>query len=324
MTDVVPVEADWDEAPNLLEGAQELTLTAQQCDLAYWLTAVAQGTLKGRAERGHAAATPDYMRKEGPLREALILELGNRALAEERAVRVLSHYIAAAPDLPGLEFFSTQLIDEARHAMIFRNHLTDLGVAPAELLGYIAEQGADYTERVLDPISGFAVDVVRNEGFAAGVAVFTLVIEGVLAPAAELSERKWQLLDPAAGEIARGASIDEIRHLAVGSSIVREHLRAHPGDRAALLDVVGRGRRLWDELPAEEFVLHREELFQEGMHAHADLLRAYEVFPGRPLLETTPHERYDLAERWTDDMAESRLPYMGLPEAVDIIRTTPR
>ncbi|MGW7594698.1 hypothetical protein ACWGK9_37080, partial [Streptomyces rubiginosohelvolus] len=54
----VPVEADWDLAPNLLDGAQELTLTAEQCDLGYWLSAVAQGTLRdGRAERGHTAAT---------------------------------------------------------------------------------------------------------------------------------------------------------------------------------------------------------------------------------------------------------------------------
>ena len=33
----VPTEADWDLAPSLLDGAQELTLTAQQCDLASWL-----------------------------------------------------------------------------------------------------------------------------------------------------------------------------------------------------------------------------------------------------------------------------------------------
>lgn len=318
----VPIEADWDHAPNLLDGAQELTLTARQCDLAYWLTAVAQGTLRGRAARGHDAVTPEYMRQDNPLRAALRLELGNRAIAEERAVRVLSHYVAAATDLPELEFFTTQLVDEARHALIFRSHLTELGVPAEDLIGYIRREGADYTERVLNPIAEFATETVRQEGFVAGVAVFTIVIEGVLAPAAELSERKWQLLDPAAGEIARGASIDEIRHLAVGSDIVREHLAAEPSYRPKLLDVVRRGRALWDELPVEEFVLHREELFQEGMAAHAELLRDYEVFPGRRLLETTPKERYDLAEEWTDRMAEIRLPYMGLPEAVDIVRTT--
>jgi len=319
----VPLEADWDRAPGLLEGAQELELTADRCDLSYWLTNVAQGTLRGRAARGHAAATPDYMREPGPLREALVLELGNRSIAEEIAVRVLSHYVIAAPGIPELEFFTTQVIDEARHSMIFRDHLPDLGIPRDGLFDFIAEQGADYRARVLDPISQFATTVVRDEGdFIGGVAVFTIVIEGVLAPAAELSERKWGALDPAASEIARGASIDEIRHLSVGSSIVREYLQRHPSYRSRLIDIVRRGRRLWDELPVEEFVLHREELFQEGMFAHAEALRDYEVFPGRKLLETTARERYDLAERWTDDMAEVRLPYMGIPEAVDLVRTT--
>jgi hypothetical protein len=318
----VPIEADWDRAPNLLDGAQTLVLTAEQCDLAYWLSAVAQGTLRGRAKLGHATATPDYMREPGPLRDALILELGHRSLSETRAVRVLSNYVIGAPALPELEFFVTQVVDEARHAMIFRNHLVELGVPEEGLLEYIAEQGADYTKRILNPIAEFATSIVRDENdFIGAVAVFTIVIEGVLAPAAELSERKWVLLDPAAAEIARGASIDEIRHLSVGSSIVREHLERNPDYRPRLVELVKRGRRLWDELPVEEVVLHREELFQEGMQAHREALRDYEVFPGCKLLETTPKERYDLAEQWTDDMAAVRLPFMGVPEAVDLLRT---
>jgi hypothetical protein len=325
MTTEIPLEADWDRAPNLLDGAQEMTLTAAECDLAYWLSAVAQGTLRGRAERGHATTTPAYMRRPGPLREAMVLELGNRSLAESRAVQVLSNYVIAAPGVVEQEFFTTQVVDEARHAMIFRRHLTELGVPEDGLLEFIAKQGADYTARVLNPIAEFATQVVRDEGdFIGAVAVFTIVIEGVLAPAAELSERKWGMLDPAAAEIARGASIDEIRHLTVGSSIVRDHLRRHPEYRPRLIELIRRGRTLWDELPSHEFVLEREELFQQGMGPHRELLCDYEVFPGRRLLETTPQERYDLAERWTDDMAEVRLPYMGIPEAVELIRTTPR
>jgi hypothetical protein len=321
----VPLEADWERAPNILDGAQELTMSAQKCDLAYWLSAVAQGTLRGRADLGHATVTPDRMREPGPLREALRLELGNRSIAEARAVKVLSHYVAAAPSIAELEFFTTQVVDEARHAMIFRRHLVELGVPETDLQAYIEKEGADYTERVLNPIADFATGVVRDDGdFIGAVGVFTIVIEGVLAPAAELSERKWTLLDPAAAEVARGASIDEVRHLAVGSDIVREHLIRHPEYRPRLIELVRRGRELWDELPVDEFVMHREELFQEGMGAYADLLRDYEVFPGRKLLDTTARERYDLAERWTDDMAEVRLPYMGIPEAVSMIRTTER
>jgi hypothetical protein len=327
MTHTVPHEADFDLAPNLLDGAMNLTMTTRDCDLVYWLTAVAQGTLTGRAATGHAVAagTPEFMRKPGPLREALILELGWRSIAEERATRALSYFVVEAPGVAEMEFFATQVLDEARHAMVFRNHLVELGVPADRLHETIAEISADYTAEVLAPIEEFVVRTVRDEGdFVGAVAAFTIVVEGVLAPAAELSERKWDRLDPAAGEIARGAGIDEIRHLTVGSSIVREHLIRNPDYRSRVMEIVKEGRRIWDELPVLKYVLRREELFQEGMREHADLLEGYEVFPGRKLLETTPMERYDIAEQWTDEMAEARLRYMDLAEATAILATNTR
>jgi hypothetical protein len=326
MTHSVPREADFDLAPNLLEGAMSLTMTTHDCDLAYWLTAVAQGTLIGRAATGHsvAAATPEFMRKPGPLREALILELGLRSVAEEMATRELSYFVAKAPGIPEMEFFATQVLDEARHAMVFRNHLVELGVPAEQLHQTIAEMSADYSAEVLAPLEAFVVRLVCDEGdFAGAVAAFTILGEGVLAPAAELSERKWDRLDPAAGEIARGAGIDEIRHLTVGSSVVREHLIRNPSYRSRAIEIVTAGRQLWDELPVLKYVMRREDLFQEGMQEHADLLDGYEVFPGRKLLETTATERYDIAERWIDEMAEARLRYMDLTEAAAILSRSP-
>jgi hypothetical protein len=288
------------------------------------MTAVAQGTLTGRAETGHSAAavTPAFMREPGPLREALILELGWRSVAEDRATRALSYFVAGAPGVPELEFYATQVLDEARHARVFRDHLVELGVPAAQLHETIAELSADYTAEVLGPMEEFVVRTIRDEGdFAGAVAAFTIVVEGVLAPAAELSERKWDRLDPAASEIARGAAIDEIRHLTVGSSIVREHLIRYPGYRPRIMEIVRAGRQIWDEVPVLRYVLRRENLFQEGMQEHAKLLAGYEVFPGRRLLDTTAAERYDIAERWTDEMAEARLRYMDIAEAAAILST---
>jgi hypothetical protein len=299
-----------------------LELTAARCGLAYWLGAVAQGTLRGRAETGHApqVSTPDYMREPGPLRDALLIELSQRSVAEEKATRLLAHYVANAPGVPELEFFTTQLIDEARHAMVFRNHLVELGVPASELRDTIAELASGYTRDVLEPVEEFTLRTVRDEAdFIGGVAIFTIVIEGVLAPAAELSERKWDRLDPAASEIARGATIDEIRHLTVGSSIIREYLVAHPEYRPRLLEVLRAGRRLWDEVPDRKYVIHREELFQEGMRQHAGVVGAYRIWPGRRMLDTTPNERYDTAERWTEELAEVRMRYMGLADALPIV-----
>lgn len=322
MSKPTPPEADWESAPGLLDGAMGLVLTADQCNLRYWLGAVAQGTLLGRVETGHAeqATTPEYMKEPGPLRDALILELGYRSVAEDKATRILSHYVANAPGVPELEFFATQLIDEARHAMVFRNHLVEMGIPADELHATIADLAAGYTRDVLDPVEEFTLRTVRDEGdFIGGVAIFTIVIEGVLAPAAELSERKWDRLDPAASEIARGATIDEIRHLTVGSSIIREYLIQHPEYRPRLMDILRAGRRMWDEVPDRKYVIHREELFQEGMRAHADVVGDYEIWPGRRMLDTTPDERYDTAEAWTDAMAEVRMKYMGLEDALPIL-----
>lgn len=263
------------------------------------------------------------MRVDGPLRDAQMLELGCRSVAEEQGTRALAHYVVGATNVAEMDFFATQLMDEARHSMVFRNHLVEMGVPAEDLHTTIAGLSAGYREEVLDPILDFAVRALRDEGdFIGAVAVFTIIIEGVLAPAAELSERKWNLLDPAASAIARGAAIDEIRHLTVGSSIVREHLRAHPEYHARLMDIVRRGRKLWDEIPDRKYIMVREHLFQEGMHQHAGLLADYEVWPGKRLLETGPEERYAMAEAWTDKMAAARLAYMGLPEAVDILRLT--
>ncbi|MGJ5755165.1 ferritin family protein [Streptomyces puniciscabiei] len=311
----IPQETAWDTAPGLLDGAKELTLTPERCNVAYWLRGVAQGTLAGRTETGHSAeaATPAHMREPGPLREALIHELGLRAVSEERATRILGHYVTNASGVPEMEFFATQLLDEARHARVFRQHLVELGVPQGELLAYIADLAADYRARVLDPLERWAVPIVSDpRDFIGAVAIFTIVVEGVLAPAAELSERKWDLLDPAAGEIAHGAAIDEIRHLTVGSTIIRDALLENPGYRPRLEQIIQEGLQLWNEVPDKEIVLPREHLFQKGMQDHTELLKDYEVWPGRRLLDTEPEERYAMAEQWTDEMAEVRMAYMGL------------
>ncbi|WP_411104996.1 VlmB-like protein [Streptomyces sp. cmx-4-9] len=319
MTSSVAPEADWDLAPGLLDGAKELTLGPEECDLAYWFTSVAQGTLRDRGETGHHkdAVVPDFLKEPGPLREALILEFGFRGLSEEIATRLLAPYVAIAPGVPELEFYATQLIDEARHARVFRNHLVELGMPAKTLLRDIDEMAADYRTRVLDPVVDFTLDIVRDQGdFPGGVAVFAIVIEGVLAPAAELSERKWTPLSPATGEISRGTAIDEIRHLTVASTILKNHIEANPGYRPRLMEILRSGVELWDSIPDREFVIHREELFQKGMAEHADKIGDYEIWPGVRMLDTTPDQRYDMAEQWTDEMAESRMAYMGLPVEV--------
>jgi hypothetical protein len=310
-----PVEADLDAAPGLLDGAMSLELTPQQCNLEYWIGAVAQGTLRGLAQGGHRpeTPTPDWMRQDGPLRQALIEEFAFRSVAEEKATRALSYLVLHAPDIDTMEFFSTQLIDEARHSACFRGHLLELGVARDELTGTIERVAGQDVADVLVPLEEFGLPLGRDHGdFIGGVIVLTVLVEGVLAPAAELSERKWRLLDPAAAEIERAAGVDEIRHLTVGSSIVKQYLAQHPDELERVRTLITRGRELWGGLPVLDMILRREELFQQGLAEHAELLADYEIAPGKRLLDTTAEERMMLAATWSLEMQESRLAYMGL------------
>jgi hypothetical protein len=314
----VPAEADWDTAPNLLDGAMHLELTAQDCNLRYWLRAVPDGTLRGRLD-GHApeVVAPEFMRRPGPLFDAITQEYAFRAVAEEKAARALSYLVPLAPDVDTMEFYATQVLDEARHAMVFRNHLVALGVPADELRTAIDTFAGREIRAILDPLEEFGLEIMRDRAdFLGGVVVMTVILEGALAPAAELSGRKWRPLDPAAADIDTGAGIDEIRHLAVGASVARHYLAEHPERKADTLALIRHGMRLWTELPVHEMVLRREELFQRGLEQHACVVGDYEIWPGRRLVDTTPDERLRTAEGWSNEMKDIRLRYMGLEEAL--------
>ncbi|MEU5538920.1 VlmB-like protein [Streptomyces sp. NPDC020362] len=314
----IPLEADWDNAPGVLEGARDLELTPAMCDLPYWFEHVAGSMLRRLSDGTVKAAAPtDAVVRPGPMREALIDEFTFRTLAEEKATRALSFLVFHAPDRDCLEFYATQLVDEARHARVFRDHLLVAGVSDEEISAAVARTAATSGAAVLDPLEEFGLGVLRDrQDFYGGVLVLTVLVEGILAPAAELSERKWKVLDPSAALVERGANMDEIRHLAVGSAVIRQYLTRRPEARAGLVDLVREGRRLWEELPMQEVLYRRESLFQEGLAEHGHLLGDYEIWPGRRLVDTGIEERMEAAERWSRETQDARLKYMLLDEAL--------
>lgn len=317
-TKATPREASWNEAPGLIEGATQLELTAEECNLDYWFDAAPRGTLQGLVN-GHSAQTrvPSYMIEPGPLKDAIVNEFAFRSIAEEKATRSISYIVANSPDIDTMEFFGTQLIDEARHSRVFRGHLLELEIPPHELFATIQRISGEDSARILAPLEEFALPMIRDQrDFIAGVVILTIIVEGVLAPSAELSERKWRLLDPAAAEIERGANIDEIRHLTVGGSVVRQYLLNHPEEKDRVLDIVMQGRQLWSRLPTQEVIMKRELYFQHGLEQHADVVGDYEIWQGKRLIDTTPEERLGAAHSWSMQMQDSRLRYMGLAEAI--------
>jgi hypothetical protein len=318
----IPIHADFQQAPGLLEGATTIELAAEDCGLDWWIRAVAQGALVG-LDRGKrpGSTVPSFLREPGPLRDNLTVEFAFRSLTEWEATRLCAGATVAAPDVATMEFYATQTLDEARHSQCFRDHLIDLGVPPDKLLETVERVARPDADRLIKPLWDWGqpiYDAGRETGtyFIDTVAIVTILLEGVLAPTTELSELKWKPISPATADIERGACVDEIRHLSVGSSILRRHVQEHPEDKQRLVDLVADGRRLWAELPTPEIVYKREQMFQKGLEQHADVIGDYEITPGVRLVDTTPEDRMRLALEWSLDVQATRLEYMGLEEAM--------
>ncbi|MFJ5271737.1 VlmB-like protein [Streptomyces sp. NPDC088358] len=309
-----PAEADRHRAPSLLDGALHAHLTPEGCDLGYWFRAVPEGTLGGHPMgRSPDVPVPAHMMADGPLREAVMQELAFRSMAEEKAARAIAFLVAHAPDLAGMDFYTSQLMDEARHAYAFRGHLLELGVPQEELEATMESLAGADRDAVLTPLEEFGLSVMeKDRDYIGGVITLTVLVEGVLAPTAELSERKWRPFDPPAAEIERAAGIDEIRHLSVGTTIARRHVRRHPEEVNRIRELVARGAELWSRLPVQQLTSRREHLYQQGLEQHRDLAGDYELWPGRRLVDTTPEERMLAAAEWARATQDARLADMGL------------
>lgn len=308
--------SDWDTAPGVLEGVKDVEMDPRECGIEYWLKNVAQGPLVGlKRGRRPDAEVPELLKEPGPLRDNLINEFAFRSLTEEAATRVCARVAAAADDVVGLEFYTTQALDEVRHAQTFREHLVDLGVAPGDVGMTVADCAGAESARILEPLWRWGLPAAADK-FINGVAIVTILLEGVLAPTTELSERKWRPLSAATADVERGACVDEVRHLAVGSWFVRQHLIEHPEDRQSLIDLLQEGRSIWNELPTVEILVKRELQYQEGIQLHREQIGDYEIFPHRRLVDTTAEERLMMALKWSEEIQAQRLAYMGLPEAM--------
>ena len=54
--------ADWDDAPGVIEGALDIELSADECDMEFWVQSVAQGTLQGLVHgRKPESTVPDFL-----------------------------------------------------------------------------------------------------------------------------------------------------------------------------------------------------------------------------------------------------------------------
>lgn len=312
--------ASWDKSPDLMECDTFDAMDADNCDLEYWFQDVAQGTLKGLTY-GYPpnSRLPHYMFDDGPLRTAMLKEMAFRFQCEVLATKSLTYLVSLAPKVDYMDFYATQIIDEARHAFIFRNHMLEMGITPGDLDEVVEASSKQELEEILLPMEEWALTILKDQSnFYGGVAIITILLEGVLAPTAALSEKKWRPLDERAADLQKGANIDEIRHLNVGSSIIKKYVQSNPANKEALLAVIAEGKKLWEGLPVSQMIYARELLFQEGMESQSSLLESYELIPGLRLLDSSVNSRLQLAFSWSEKLQASRMKFMGLDDIADI------
>jgi hypothetical protein len=149
------------------------------------------------------------------------------------ATRAITYMVRSAPTLATMDFYATQLVDEARHAYVFREHLVDLGFARNGLAGTMAQLIGEKRRRILDPLEALGREVGETRDFVGGVIVLAVIAEGALAPAADGA------LGATAGRGRSGRTRAQVsvRHRALRGAAGR--LRDRSGTRAGA--DVGRG-----------------------------------------------------------------------------------
>jgi hypothetical protein len=267
-----------------------------------------------QAQARDPSPDPALTSKPGPLRESMIQEFCFKAVSELYGAKALLQLTEIAPNCNDFDYLVTQVLDEARHARLFRQHLVSIGFAPSsEIEQQMAISTADAIPQIIEPLRDyFEKWVLHRKDFVAGASIITIVLEGVLAPSAELGELKWRPFDRAAADLQALANADELRHLAVCASIVKQGIATDASARSRVQECVNEGMALWASIPIGDEMLAREQQYQQGMEANKDRIANYRLAPGMLLSESTPESRIALAKEWTHEMQTSRVKYMGI------------
>ncbi len=299
---------------SLLEKASSQELKTSDCSLEIWMKEVAQkqrlGTTYGRDAK---IIVPEQILNEGPLRQSLINEFAFKALSEDYGTRGICHLAAMAKSTEEHEFLVTQVFDEAMHARAFKHHLEEIGACDTDVDTFIQEKYIEEIRSIFNPLNDFFRNVtIENQNYLGGVTILTIILEGVLAPTAEMGELKWQRLNPVASNIQHQANLDEIRHLTVCANIIKEAIERNPQVFAQVATVLHDGMELWKRIPIEDVVYQREVLFQQGMLEYKEIIEDQLLTDKLRLIDSTPEQRLQITFEWTQQIQASRMRYMGL------------
>lgn len=182
----------------------------------------------------------DWLALDQHHRDRLLWTLAAFYVAEQRVAATLTPYVTAAPLLEQKVFLTTQCVDETRHAIFFDRWFQEVVAAGDVELGERLRSSRRWVGPGFAPLFDVYLEEVTSELrdnpddirlFAKAMAVYHLVIEGVLA----LTGQKFILAWARDNELLPGfragftaVARDESRHVAFGAKVIRDLLRDDP------------------------------------------------------------------------------------------------
>lgn len=168
---------------------------------------------------------------------------------EESVTVSLAPFVDAAPDPEHQLFLATQLVDEARHAVLFRRFFDEaIGLQAGSLAASLEAIKPDVTP-------GFAMlffDVLERaterlrsdrslDALVRGVTVYHLLVEGTVALAGQRHILDWLRREgvfPAFRDGFTNVTRDESRHVQFGVLFLRDAIAIAPASAAAIKETV--------------------------------------------------------------------------------------
>lgn len=182
----------------------------------------------------------DWLPLDDIHKERLLWTLAAFYVAEQRVAATLTPYVAAAPRLEQKIFLTTQCVDEARHAVFFDRWFQEVVAAGDGDLAKRLRSSRQWVGPGFGPLFDEYLEDVscrlrENPAdialFAKAIAVYHIVIEGVLALTGQKFILAWardnQLL-PGFRAGFTAVARDESRHVAFGARVIKDLLQEDP------------------------------------------------------------------------------------------------
>ncbi|MGH2746821.1 MAG: ribonucleotide-diphosphate reductase subunit beta [Actinomycetota bacterium] len=182
----------------------------------------------------------DWLALDEHRKERLLWTLAAFFVAEERVAATLTPYVMAAPKAEQRIFLTTQCVDEARHAVFFDRWFDEVVAAGEGDIAHRLKSSRRWVGPGFRPLFDEYLEEItsalREEPgdirlFAKAMAVYHLVIEGVLALTGQKFILAWARDAGALPGFRAGFTAvarDESRHVAFGAKVIRDLLDEDP------------------------------------------------------------------------------------------------